>query len=122
MAPIRGQRVQQKGINESSILPFVRATGKNYMIVCVLLYNTHPFSAPHIGSYYSQFVDHLRPLSNCTSVPDDLIAVSQFNGDISLRTPGGEEATFDVIAVNIDSCLEAPPGFSKCVHIFFFHK
>jgi hypothetical protein len=62
-------------------------------------------------------MNDLQPLSNCTAVPEELVAVSQFNGDIALRTPGGEEVTFDVIAVIVDYCLEVPPGFPKCVQI-----
>lgn len=63
---------------------------------------------------YSQ---DLRPLSDFTSVPDDLKAVLQSNGDIALRLPDGQEPLFDVIAVIIGSCLEAPPGFSKYVSV-----
>jgi hypothetical protein len=71
--------------------------------------------APDISQYYSIYSDELQPLSNFNSSPEGLTAVAMPNGDILLQTADGQEAVFDVIAVTVASCLEAPQGFSKFV-------
>ena len=70
-------------------------------------------AAPRIGSYYLAYSDDLTPLQNFKSLPADLFAMPQSNGDIGLHYLNGEEAQFDVIGMVISSCLEAPPGFPK---------
>ena len=83
MAPLRGHRSHSKNINEADILRYARTAGA-FSVVVLMLYESLHFTGPHIGPYYSQYSDDLRPLSNFTSVPEDLIAVSQTNGDIAL--------------------------------------
>lgn len=74
---------------------------------------TDLFAAAHIGPYYSAYSQEIVPLCDFKSLPDDLSAVPQANGDIVLRYSNGQEATFDVIGVIIGSCLEAPTAFAK---------
>lgn len=72
-------------------------------------------AADHIGSLYSVYSNELCPLADFKSLPDDLFAVAQPNGDISLYCSNGQESSFDVIGMIISSCLDPPPGFPKSV-------
>ena len=74
---------------------------------------THMFAAPHIPPYYALYSENLRPLSNYVTVPKDLSAMVLSNGDIGLQCDGGHEVSFDIIAMTLDECLDAPHGFSK---------
>jgi len=72
-------------------------------------------AADHISSLYSVYSNELCPLADFKSLPDDLFAVAQPNGDIGLYCSDGQESLFDVIGMIISSCLDPPPGFPKLV-------
>ena len=72
-----------------------------------------PRSAPHVTECYASQSEDFVPLSNFKTLPKDLFAVPQPNGDIFLRYSNGQEAQFDVIGMVIGLCLEVPPGFPK---------
>jgi hypothetical protein len=59
------------------------------------------------------YSEDITPLHDFKSLPENLFAVSEPNGDILLQYADGEEAQFDVIGMVIGSCLEVPPGFPK---------
>lgn len=72
-------------------------------------------AAPHIGHYYSVYAEELNALHEFKSLPENLFAVPQGNGDIFLCYADGQEAEFDVIGMVIALCLEPPAGFPKYV-------
>ena len=112
MAPIRRQRSQQKVIDEVDVLPYVRENGKVSQWSLDLC-TTQSFTAAHITPCYSFYSKELCPLSAFKEVPDGLAAVAQPNGDIILCMQDNKEASFDVIGVVLNSCLNVPPGFPK---------
>lgn len=108
----RGKRALCTKIGEADVLPYVAKAGTvpsriQHPILLI------PKAAPHINSCYSTYSSDLTPLADFKTPPHDLVAVPLPNGDITLRNSAGHEATFDVLGVIVDSCLEAPSGFPK---------
>lgn len=59
------------------------------------------------------------PLADFKTLPEDLLAVPLPNGDIALRYPDGQEASFNVIGVIVGCTLDMPPTHSKSVGAVF---
>ena len=118
--PSCGHRAHQKVIDEKDVLPYVQPAGAchcflQFLVLSSSIEASGPCPGPHIGNYYSTYSDDLSPLSSFRSLPANLFALTQPNGDVILHYGGGEEADFDVIGMVIGTCLEVPSGFPKSV-------
>lgn len=108
----RVQPLSRNSIDEADVIPFARQLSA----YCHALFiPTNLLAVPHIDPYYTAYADHLRPLASFSTVPDNLFAFHEPNGDISLRYSDSEEASFDVIGVIVGFHLDPPVGFPKCV-------
>ena len=76
-------------INESDVLQYLQAASKRSVMYDVGQV-IDPFAAPHVGPYYSLSSENLRPLSDFRALLEDLLAISQSNGDIALRLAMGK--------------------------------
>lgn len=108
-------KIRQNGVQceGTDIVPYVRSAG---VFTHVRIEdNANSLEADEIASFYTQYSHVLDPLSNCVDVPKGLVVEPLASGDMVLRKPDRNEAEFDLIAMVVGKCLEAPHRFAKFV-------
>lgn len=108
--PSRVHRPSRSKLDDTDVIPYVHRAG----VFTIPSFKTTNFpSAGHIESCYNIYSNELTPLADFKTIPKDLVALPLSNGDIALCNSDLQEVSFDIIAVIVGLCLDAPAGFPK---------